>query len=288
VGDDEKQHFRFQRYRPPMAGATQLSTAKVSGLFSGDLGTGRTRCQDDFMELPGGWTNLARAHPVCVTPAWSTVRWLWDWPDHRARGGAGGRHDGFGQAMAPVGEYLPDGERAGGWYSRCGAVDCRLGDAGCESALRRIDHRRFHQPADAGPFAWTRLRRWGWVRWTVVFGWGASGRTRRSGLPGRWCWTLSARVFGCTPSGGSQRFALPRCVLWALAVWLGSWARSGRTWRSALPGRGWWARGREGFFDADAAVTGWKPTLRRGATTECLAASRRFPSAASSAARRSG
>jgi hypothetical protein len=114
------------------------------------------------MELPGGWTNLARAHPVCVTPAWSTIRWLWDWPDHRARGGAGGRHDGFGQAMAPVGEYLPDGERAGGWYSRCGAVDCRLGDAGCESALRRIDHRRFHQPADAGPFAWTRLRRPTW------------------------------------------------------------------------------------------------------------------------------
>jgi hypothetical protein len=86
VGDDEKQHFRFQRYRPPMAGATQLSTAKVSGLFSGDLGTGRTRCQDEFLGLPGGWTNLARAHAVCVRPAWSTVRCVWDWPDHRAGG----------------------------------------------------------------------------------------------------------------------------------------------------------------------------------------------------------
>ncbi len=87
-----------------------MSTEKVSGLVSIEIGTGKTRCHDDFMGLPGGWTNLTRAHPVCVSPAWSTVRSLWDLPCNRARGGAGGRQDGFGQTMAPVGESFPNGE----------------------------------------------------------------------------------------------------------------------------------------------------------------------------------
>jgi hypothetical protein len=35
-----------------------------------------------------------------------------------------------------------------------GEVDGRLGDWGGGSGPSRIEHRRFHQPADAGPFAW--------------------------------------------------------------------------------------------------------------------------------------
>jgi hypothetical protein len=43
-----------------------------------------------------------------------------------------------------------------------GEVDCRLGDGGLGSARHRNDDQRFHQPAEAGPFAWMRLRRGTW------------------------------------------------------------------------------------------------------------------------------
>ena len=53
-------------------------------------------------------------------------------------------------------EEFPYRERAGGWCLRSGDVDCWSGDGGGGSGgsgRSWIEQRRFHQPADAGPFA---------------------------------------------------------------------------------------------------------------------------------------